>query len=261
MIKRSKATQLTFWMNNQATFNEQREGGIDHRCFNPLFCSDDTLTDQFIDDALGAGVTYKLQCLNKAGIQLALIDYVHPGAGVHKIDAGSSFRDYGIIKSWVRFKMLRYVDAVLDEDFISPITDFYDIKPVHRDSRLLTYTNDKDYAGIVYTDNTPVFNIRFKCRFYKERNPTEEEAESLSDGTVEKLSSSMKSQKRLDVEPVAPYFHTLINLALQHTTASINNINYLKEEPYTLKELNDRYPFDAGECWLTPVEDNFVTNV
>jgi hypothetical protein len=141
-------------------------------------------------------------------------------------------------------------------------SDFMEVADTQRDTRIVRYTNEGEFAGIPYDllDPKPEFNIRLLSRFYKERNPQEEETESNSDGTIVKLSSEFKTQRRLELDPLPMYMHKKIVLALQHNSVNIENLQWVKEEGYDLDEINSKYPHEAAQVWLTLSEDNYTTN-
>jgi hypothetical protein len=141
-------------------------------------------------------------------------------------------------------------------------SDFMEVAETQRDTRIVRYTNEGEFAGIPYDllDPKPEFNIRLLSRFYKERNPQEEETESNSDGTIVKLSSEFKTQRRLELDPLPMYMHKKIVLALQHNSVNIENLQWVKEEGYDLDEINSKYPHEAAQVWLTLSEDNYTTN-
>lgn len=153
-------------------------------------------------------------------------------------------------------------DLVEVEDLLLAYSDFIEIKENHRNTRLIQVSNEEDYDNLVYEgiDPTPNFAIRVKCKFVKEREPEENESEPLSSGEVIKLLGTTKKQKLIQVEPAPYYWHTKIRHYLQHNTCYINNQRWLKEDVYETKELNERFPFEVGETWLTLQDDSYVAN-
>lgn len=149
----------------------------------------------------------------------------------------------------------------LDSTIILGYSDCIDFKENHAKTRLLSYSNDIEYAGLDYTDEQ-FFNIRIKSKFYEPRGPEENESESLSDGTTQKLSSSTKEQKLLELFDLPPYMHKKIQLALQHNTIYIDNQAWVKEEAYEPGGLiHERYPFFDAKVYLTLKDSEFITNV
>lgn len=140
-------------------------------------------------------------------------------------------------------------------------TDCISVAETQTDTRLITYSNENDFAGISYSvDPKPEFNIRIKSKFFKERYPEENESEELSNGQVVKLSGSVKTQKLLQVEPCPYFIHSTLKLVLQHNYILIDGEEWEKEEAYEMKELNEKYPFESAECWLTKKDGAYYTN-
>jgi len=141
-------------------------------------------------------------------------------------------------------------------------TDLLDIQTSHKHTNLLQYSNETDFAGLIYEGITPTpsFGIRVTSKFFKRRNPQEDESESLSDGSVVKLLGTAKKQRLLQVEPAPPYMHDKLTLILQHNTIYLDNRAWIKEESYELEELDEYSAMSLGKAWLTQASDNYVTN-
>jgi hypothetical protein len=139
-------------------------------------------------------------------------------------------------------------------------SDLLYVKELHEDTLLITVSNERDYAGIIYEFGAPVLNYRLRARFYEERFPEENESETDGEGSIDKLSSAVKTQRHLELDPMPPYMHKKIKLALQHNSIFIENQSWLKEEEYELQKLSDKYPFFSGSCFLTLKDDNYVIN-
>lgn len=164
--------------------------------------------------------------------------------------------DEGISDKYIRL-------VIIDEDDSTiAYTDLLSIKPTHKHTNLMQYSNETDFAGLIYQDVTPTpwFAIRVVSKFVKQRNPEENESENLSDGSVVKLLGTAKTQRLLQIEP-APYFlHKKITLILQHNTIYLDNRAWIKEESYELEELDEYSAMNIGKAWLTQASDNYVTN-
>lgn len=130
----------------------------------------------------------------------------------------------------------------------------------HEDTVLIKYSNAVDFAGISYDAGTE-FSIRVPGMFFKERFPDENESEKLSDNSVDKLSGTVKSQKLLVIDAAPYYWHKMLSLILQHNEITIDDVLWVKEEPYEMKPINDGHPFERAQCWLTQKEDGFFINV
>lgn len=141
-------------------------------------------------------------------------------------------------------------------------SDLLHIQELHPDTRTIQYTNENDYAGLIYnSDYPPTFMIRVESKFYTPEFPQEDESEDLGDGKVEKLSGSVKEQRTLELEPLPPYMHRKLIQIFGHNSLFIENQSWTKEENYKVDKLNDRFAFFGGEVVLTLKEDGYITNV
>lgn len=128
------------------------------------------------------------------------------------------------------------------------------------DTVLIQYGDKNTYAEIDYTGN-PIFSIRLEGRFVKERTPEENESDQTSDGAVEKLSSTLKDQKLLEIEYMPPYIHKLMKRVLNHNTVYIDGEYWVKEENYETRDISKTQPLQPATCWLTQKEDGYDTNI
>jgi hypothetical protein len=131
-------------------------------------------------------------------------------------------------------------------------TDCLDIKESHSCTQLFEYSNNRDFAGIDYSENSPntTFYLRIPCRFVHERFPEEDEAMELLSSTLV-TSSQIKEQKLLEVLHAPYYFHKKIQLALKHRTVNNNSIRWVKEEKYEIAEGRKDWPLKSATCYLT----------
>jgi hypothetical protein len=140
-------------------------------------------------------------------------------------------------------------------------SDCLEIKTSHSETRLISYSNEDDFANISYSiDPRPTFIIRVHSKFFKERHPEENESEDQSDSNVEKLSGSVKLQRLLQVEPCPYFFHYLLKLILQHNYILIDGEEWVKEESYSTKEMDEQFPMEPAEVWLTQKEEGYYSN-
>lgn len=141
-------------------------------------------------------------------------------------------------------------------------SDLLSIKVDHPRTKAILYSNDTDFAGIIYEglDPVPNFMIRVEAKFYKRRRPEENESEELSDGSVVKLLGTVKKQKLLQVMQATPYLHDKLAYVLQHNTIYIDNQAWHKEENYETEELDEKNPFEKGQAFLTQKNNSYVTN-
>lgn len=162
---------------------------------------------------------------------------------------------------------LTEVGSEFNEEAIENMTLFYyaksdclDIRDTQYETQLVQYSNRTNYSGLDYRDST-LFQFRFRTKFFEERFPPENESEGLSDGEIVKLSSTIKSQKLLEIENAPPYIHKKLILILNHNTVYMDSNYWTMEENYEQTKLNDRFPFFLGKVWLTLKNSNFWTNI
>jgi len=128
------------------------------------------------------------------------------------------------------------------------------------DTVLIQYGDKTNYAEIDYTAEQ-IYSLRLAGRFVKERTQEENESDQTSDGAVEKLSSTLKDQKLLEIEYAPPYIHKLMKRVLNHNTIYIDGEYWVKEENYEARDVSNSQPLQPATCWLTQKEDGYNTNV
>lgn len=129
------------------------------------------------------------------------------------------------------------------------------------DTIKIDYSNQHDFAGMIYDPDKPVFTIRVPGKFYHERFPEENESSELSDNSIVKLSGSVKSQRQLQTNAMPYFMHYKLKLILQHNYILIDSKTWEKEEVYDVKKLHEKNQLSMGETFLTEKEDNYFINV
>lgn len=165
--------------------------------------------------------------------------------------------DYEICDQMIKFEI--WTDASPAERVAK--SDYLDIKQTHPDTRLFSYTNNRNFAGLVYENISPVetFYIRVRCRFYHRRFPQNDEAMELTSSIIT-TSSQHKRQRLLEVIHAPYYFHDKLISVLQHHTVQIDNIYWKKEESYDVNEGEKRWPLKSATCYLTE-KNSVIRNV
>jgi hypothetical protein len=140
-------------------------------------------------------------------------------------------------------------------------SDSLDIKEFHQCTKLIRYTNQKNFAGIKYSQISPDedYYIRVPMRFFHERFPETDEAMELT-GTVVTTSSQLKEQKLAEIAHAPYYFHRKIQLILKHQIVEIDSTTWRKEEPYEINDGRKNWPLKSATCYLTR-ENSVVRNV
>lgn len=123
----------------------------------------------------------------------------------------------------------------------------------------IDYTNPRDYNGISYTDNLPIFTLVLPAVFFKRQQIEEVEVVELSTKT-EVTSSKIKTQMLLATGYMPEYMHDKVGYVLAHKSLSILNKNWKKEDAYTRSDVDRRFEDRTGSVWLTEA-DTIVRNV
>lgn len=136
-------------------------------------------------------------------------------------------------------------------------SDCLSIKETQKGTLLLTASNARNYAGIVNNNGSPelTFYLRIPAVFNEERFPEEEEPLQLSNNRIISLNSQVKAQKLLETDQMPFYMHRKMKLFLKNQFLSIEDKNYIQEEPYEeVENSNKRWPMRRYTCWLTEKE-------
>lgn len=140
----------------------------------------------------------------------------------------------------------------------SPRTELYrsdclDIRTEHTCTNLIEYSNNRNYAGLIYTETSPVptFNIRVRSIFYEEEFPQEDFVMELTSG-IEKTSSVITSQMLFRVDRIPYYLHKKLILIFEHQTVLINGAYWTKQDKYEmLDNQKETTPMKKGQVLLT----------
>lgn len=119
----------------------------------------------------------------------------------------------------------------------------------------IQYKSIKNFAGIIYDENSEYFSIRIPGVFFHERNPTDQKSLQLSNSRIVNTSSVLKKQKLFEIQDCPYYMHTKIQLILQHAVSGsvvINGVEWKIEEPYEIDDSRpDTYPMRSATTYLT----------
>ncbi len=192
--------------------------------------------------------------------------------GLEKIFDFTTTSLFNKISIFVQGNSVNTVPVVVGIDYIEVIsmsgltdgdvyeTDLIDLRQIHENTLWISVTNKTDYAGLVYQDVNESFGVRVKAKFYEQRFPEENESEPDGEGNVDKLSSTTKTQVLLEVDPMPPYRHKQLKLALQHNSIFIKNLAWVKEESYELEKVSEKHPFFKAKVWLTQQSNEYILN-
>lgn len=141
-------------------------------------------------------------------------------------------------------------------------SDCIDIRTSWDETISITYSNNRNFAGIDNQDLSPDtdFNLRIPAVFFEEQFPQEQEVEELSDNREIQLNSQVKTQRLLSVGMMPAYMHKKTILALMHQFVEIDGRNWVKSDAYEKIDGNKRFPMKQYKCWLTQ-QDDIIRNI
>lgn len=138
-------------------------------------------------------------------------------------------------------------------------SDYLDIQTEHPDTRLIQASNKNVFDGLDFSHDQ-VFGIRVWSKFYLGKSIQVSAGEDLTDGEIVILSNSEKNQRFFEAEQAPEYFHQIVASLLSCNTVKIDGDYWSKEEVYEYNQMDERYPFYLGKCWLTK-QGSYKTNV
>lgn len=242
----SDALPVQFWLAGCETFNEYEAEGVHHVCWcQPWNCTDE-ITVQFQDTT---GQTLKLVALDSENTELYTGNFIEIDTGIYQL----SFipNDEAICNEVIQLQIQNSSDVMLAQ------SDCLDIKTAHSETTLFTYSNHRNYDGLIYEGQSPdvEFNIRIPCRFFHENEPEEDEAIELTSSVIT-TSSQVKTQRLLEVKHAPYHFHKKLRRVLKHQSIEALGKGWKKEEKYQVNEGKGTWPLKSATCLLT--EDNSV---
>ncbi len=242
----SDAQPIQFWLSDCETYNEEEPFGIFRRCFCQPFECEDTITIQFTDTV---NIAYSFQVLDENDNELLSDDFDQSTYDDGFIYSYSFVPiDYDICTK--RVKIIILSPEASPEQVAS--SDCIDIQSSHPGTVGVTYSNNRNYVGLVYTDVSPdaEFFLRIPAMFYHERQQGEEEVLQLTNQIV-KQNSVVKTQKELRTDSLPDYMHKKIQFVLKHNSVLIKNKYWIQESEYELQDSNRRNPLQKAITWLT----------
>lgn len=245
----SNALPVQYWLSDCDTFNEEDVDGMLKVCWrHPWQCTDEIIT-QFTDTS---GLDYDLQGIDENGGTLFTNPISEVGDGIYQYSLIPEEED--ICNEFLRLRILLNGTEVAKSDYL-------DIKIRQRETRLWSYSNHRDFAGLSFTEQTPdpTFYIRVPCRFYHERYPQTDNAMELTSSIIT-TSSQTKTQRLLEVLHSPYYFHKKLGEILQAQTVISDGYQWKKEEEYAINEGRKNWPLKTATCYLTQ-KNSVIRNV
>lgn len=136
-------------------------------------------------------------------------------------------------------------------------SDCLDIKTTQEGTILITYSNYRNYSGIINNNGSPdlTFYLRIPAVFNEERYPETDEPMQLSNNRIISLNSQVKKQRLLETDQMPMHMHLKTQQVLKHQFVTIDDVDYVKEEAYEqIENTNKRWPMRRCTCWLTEKE-------
>jgi hypothetical protein len=249
----SDACPVQFWFSECQTFNEQEPFGIHYRCFQAPWECDDEILIQFVDD----GITeYDLVVVDEDDVEIHSEPFIITDTK-YEVSLILSALSPEICNTVIQLKIVE----LSSPEAVIARSDSLSVKQTQEGTIIIRYSNPRNYAGLVYSDDSPqtAFYLRVPAMFYHERQVDEDEVLSLTNQIVTQ-NNMMKTQRQLKTDSLPDYFHKKIQLVLKHQTVDILDRDWIKEEPYEPAESDRRNPLQKFSCWLTD-RDSVQRNV
>lgn len=251
----SDALPVQFWLEDCDTYNESTAYGVHTICWEAPWLCDDEIKIQF---TAPSNLDYNLKVIseNQSVLQTIAFAVVSTVGSTDTFFLNFSPLDYEICDQRIKFE----VWSVSPDTRVAK-SDYIDVRESHTDTKLISYTNSRNFSGLVYASISPddVFYIRVRCRFFHERFPNTDEIIELT-SSVATTNTQKKKQKLLEVEHAPYYFHNKMMEVLQHHTVTIENTVWKKEDDYNINEGDKRWPLKTATAYLTN-RDSVVRNV
>ena len=159
-----------------------------------------------------------------------------------------TFESLGICEKTVRLQIVKDgspSEVIGTSDWLMIDSHFNATVPID-------YTNHKDFAGIAYSDLSPVptFRLRIPAIFFEQDNPAEQEDHELSSGEIVRLYNKLEERRKLDIGFMPQYLHRKLQLVLMHDVVIIDGKEWIRREAYERIDGNKRYPLKRASVWL-----------
>lgn len=236
----SDALPVQFWPTSSESYNEKSPQGVFQKCFCLPWNCDDTIVTQ-VDFGINDAIILKI--LDDEDTILQSINMTNTIDTVYTTSFSPS--DYGYCDDFLQLRIYRNSTELFHSDCI-------DVKTSHKETVLITYSDNKNFASLNYSLVTPdpEFYIRVPASFFHERFPEESEVIELSNSRSIQLNGQVKAQRKLEVGPVPYYLHRKLKLILKHQFVTIDSQDWVQSESYELIEGNRRSALKRGQVWL-----------
>lgn len=132
-------------------------------------------------------------------------------------------------------------------------SDCIDVREEHECTKLITYSNNSDFAGIDYNASSPSpeFSLRVPAMLFRATRPEEQEVHPLSNDEWLRVWSRMTKKMRLELGYMPDYMHEKLQLILMHDNVEIDGLSWKKRDAYELIEGDKRNPLMKANVLLT----------
>lgn len=203
-------------------------------------------------DQFGIGIIYSANAIQNIDVgidNISVSEYAHTVFALSFVPS-----DYNICDQKIKLQIL----SETSPETIVAKSDCLNIKETVSCSNLIEYYNNRNYAGLIYEEQSPdvIFYLRIKSVFFHERYPQQDKPVQISLGREISGTSTVKTQRRLDVDMMPYYMHRKLILALSHQNVTIDNKSWTKAEEYEIADGDRRWPMKKASVFLT--ENNSV---
>lgn len=131
-------------------------------------------------------------------------------------------------------------------------SDCIEVKDDHECTKLVEYSNESDFDGIVYSDTSPppTFYLRIPAIFFEEENPQEQEDLELSNGQIVTLRQSLQEKRLLETGYMPNYMHKKLQKVLMHESITIDGDGWKRRDAYETNPIK-KYALKRASVLLT----------
>lgn len=137
-------------------------------------------------------------------------------------------------------------------DTVIKKSDCLDVKESHDCTKLIEYSNESDFDGIVYSDISPrpVFYLRIPAILFEEDNPQEQEDLVLSNGVIVTLRQEIQEKRLLETGYMPNYMHKKLQKVLMHESITIDGEGWKRRDAYESNPIK-KYALKRASVLLT----------
>lgn len=133
-------------------------------------------------------------------------------------------------------------------------SDCIEFKEDHECTEVITYSNSKNFDGLVFeTVGSPIpgtFSLRIPAQFYVEGEPMEQEDHEKSNGEIVTLRQTIQTKRLLETGYMPGYMHQKLRRVLMMSNVSIDGKSWKKRDSYDDNPVR-RYTMKKASVWLT----------